>query len=336
MSNPVSVGDLSRAARLRQASAQLKSQLAVLTQEAASGLKSDIPASTNGQMGRLAQVQARLAMLSAHGQNTAAAQAELGGLQTAMGALEAIAAEMGTGLQVAATTRDASLNVRAEEARQDFHSAVRLLNLNVGGRYLLSGTAVDIPPLSDPAVILAAAKAQVAGMTAPADIASTLEAWFGAPAGAGGFVDSQFRGNSAAREVTVSPEMAIRQDITALDPAFRPLLQGLTLAALTADPDFGLTRDDKATLLAAAGQQVSAAATALTMRRADVGLLEEAVGRASTRNAAETTAMSLARSEILSADPYETASALTQTETSLQNLYALTARLSRLSLTDYL
>ena len=42
------------------------------------------------------------------------------------------------------------------------------------------------------------------------------------------------------------------------------------------------------------------------------------------------------RAEILAADPYETATALSQTEASLQNLYALTSRLSRLSLTDYL
>ena len=46
--------------------------------------------------------------------------------------------------------------------------------------------------------------------------------------------------------------------------------------------------------------------------------------------------MSLERSDILAVDPYETATALTQAEASLQNLYALTVRLSRLSLTDYL
>lgn len=337
MSNPVSVGDLSRATLLRQASAQLKSQLATLTQEAATGLRSDVAAATNGQMGQLAQVQARLATLSAHGRNTAAAQAELGGLQTAMEALEAMGVETGTALQAAgATGDDASLTLRAEDARQDFRSAVGLLNLEVGGRYLLSGTAVDTPPLSDPAALLDAAKAQVAGLTSPADIASALEAWFGAPAGAGGFADSQFRGNTAAREVALSPDTTIRQDLGALDPSFRGLLQGLAMAALAADPDLGLSRDGKAALLADAGKHVTAATTALTLRRAEVGLLEETVERATTRNAAETTAMSLARSDILAADPYETASALTQTEASLQNLYALTARLSRLSLTDYL
>lgn len=337
MSNPVSVGDLARATLLRQASGQLKSRLATLTQEAATGLKADVPAATNGQMGRLAQVQARLSALAAHGRNAALAQAELGGLQAAMGGLEAIAADMGPSLQTASTMGDdTSLSIRAREAGQDFRSAVRLLNTDVGGRYLLSGTAVDRPPLSGPEEILAAAKAQVAGLISPADIASAIGAWFDAPAGAGGFADSRFHGNTDAREVAVSPDVTVRQDLGALDPSFRGLLKGLAMAALADDADLGMTRDGKAALLAEGGRQVSSAGTALTARRAEVGLLEETVERASTRNAAETTAMSLARSDILAADPYETATALTQAEANLQNLYALTARLSRLSLTDYL
>lgn len=337
MSNPVSVGDLSRATLLRQANAQLKTQLATLTQEAATGLKSDVPAATNGEMGRLAQVQARLSVLSAHGRNTALAQAELDGLQAAMGALEEIAVEKGPALQTAGTMSDGtSLSIRAGEAQQDFRSAVRLLNVDVGGRHLLSGTAVDRPPLADPEAILEAAKAQVAGLTSPGDIASALAAWFDAPAGTGGFADSQFQGDTAAREVAVAPGTVLRQDLGALDPSFRGLLQGLAMAALAGDPALGLTRDGQATLLAEGGRQLGAAATALTTRRAEVGLLEASVERAAARNAAETTAMSLARSDILAADPYETATALTQAEASLQNLYALTARLSRLSLTDYL
>lgn len=337
MSNPLSVGDLSRSAFLRQASAHLKSQVTTLSQEAATGLKSDIAAATGGQLGGLAQVQARLAALEAHGRNAATAQGELGHLQAAMGSLEAIGTALGASLQTAASVGDdASLRIRAEEARQDFHAAVRMVNVEAGGRYLLSGTAVDTPPLSGPAEILAAAKAQVAGLASPADIAAALDAWFAAPPGAGGFADSQFHGNTQGRALAVAPGTTIRQEAGALDPPFRDLLKGLALAALSADPDLALPREGRAALLADAGRQVAGAATGLIARQADLGLLEETVERAAARNGAETTALSLARSDILSADPYETASALTQAEASLQNLYALTARLSRLSLTDYL
>lgn len=337
MTDVLSVGELSRSALLRQANAQLKSRLLTLSQEVATGLKADVPAAMNGQMGRLAQIQDRLALLGAHGQTGAAAQAELGGVQSAMGALEAIGVRSGTALRAVATATDStSLGVRAEEARQDFHSAVRLLNVSVAGRYLLSGSAVNTPPLSDPAAILADARAQVAGLTTPAQIGAAIDAWFAAPTGSAGFADAHFHGNDHGREVQIAPGETIRQSRTALDPAFRDLLKGLAMGALAADADLDLTHGQRAELLGAAGQRLSDAAATLTTRRADLGLQEEMVERVRTRNTAEATALSLARSDMLVADSYETASALTQTEASLQNLYALTSRLSRLSLTDYL
>lgn len=331
MTGFTSVGDLSRSVLLRQTSAQFKSRLLTLTQEAATGLRSDVPAALNGQMGRLAQVQDRLLSLQAHEQAAASARSEMDGLQAAMEAMQ----KLGAGLLPGANMGDAtSLGIRVTEARQDFHSAARLLNVSVAGRHVLSGTAVDTPPLSDPAGMLAGARAQVTGLTEPARIAAALDAWFAAPPGTGGFADAHFHGNTEAREVPVAPGETIRLDRTALDPAFLDLLKGLALGALATD--LGLSGGQSAGLLDEAGTRIAAATTALTMRRADLGLQEAALERAAARSAAETTALSLVRSDMLSADPYETATALTQAETGLQNLYALTSRLSRLSLTDYL
>ena len=57
---------------------------------------------------------------------------------------------------------------------------------------------------------------------------------------------------------------------------------------------------------------------------------------ASARNGAETSALEIARTDILAIDPYRTATELQSTETRLETLYTLTARLSRLSLSEYL
>ena len=67
-----------------------------------------------------------------------------------------------------------------------------------------------------------------------------------------------------------------------------------------------------------------------------IGLQEAATTKTQAQNTAESSALSIARSTLISADPYETATALQETEASIQNLYTLTARLSRLKLTDYL
>ena len=54
------------------------------------------------------------------------------------------------------------------------------------------------------------------------------------------------------------------------------------------------------------------------------------------RNAAEASALQIARNGLVAADPYDTATAIQAVQTQIETLYTLTARLSRLSLTDYL
>lgn len=337
MTNSVSIGDLSRAALLRQANAQLKSRLLVLTQESASGVKSDMAQAVGGNFGHLAQIEARLTMLAAYRETAAGAQAELAGLQAALETIGKIGSEIGNGMSSGVSATDGtSISIRSRQARDDLNAVVGLMNVEIGGRFLLSGSAVETRPMGDAAGILADARAQVAGLTDPAAIAAAISGWFDAAPGLGGFADTWFGGNTDTRTVASSSQAAVTQTLTGLDPSFRDILKGLVLGALADDPAVALARQDKAALVAQAGATALAGVRALTMRRAEVGIQEEAIARDATRNAAETTAMSIARTRIVEADPYETASALTQTETSLQNLYALTARLSRLSLTDYL
>lgn len=337
MTNSVSIGDLSRAALLRQANTQLKSRLLVLTQESASGVKSDMAQAVGGNFGHLAQVEARLTTLAAYRETAAAAQAELAGLQAALETIGKIGSEIGNGMSSGVSATDeTSISIRSRQARDDLNAVVGLMNVEIGGRFLLSGSAVETRPMGDAAGILADARAQVAGLTDPAAIAAAISGWFDAAPGLGGFADTWFGGNTDTRTVATSSQAAVTQTLTGLDPSFQDILKGLVLGALADDPAVALAREDKAALVAQAGATALAGVRALTMRRTEVGMLEEAIARDAARNAAETTAMSIARTRIVEADPYETASALTQTETSLQNLYALTARLSRLSLTDYL
>lgn len=337
MTNSVSIGDLSRAALLRQANTQLKSRLLVLTQESASGVKSDMAQAVGGNFGHLAQVEARLTTLAAYRETAAAAQAELAGLQAALETIGKIGSEIGNGMSSGVSATDeTSISIRSRQARDDLNAVVGLMNVEIGGRFLLSGSAVETRPMGDAAGILADARAQVAGLTDPAAIAAAISGWFDAAPGLGGFADTWFGGNTDTRTVATSSQAAVTQTLTGLDPSFQDILKGLVLGALADDPAVALAREDKASLVAQAGATALAGVRALTMRRTEVGMQEEAIARDAARNAAETTAMSIARTRIVEADPYETASALTQTETSLQNLYALTARLSRLSLTDYL
>lgn len=327
-----SIGDLSRFAQLRQANHLLKTRLSTLTDEMATGQKSDITAATGGNLGRLAQVENRLTVLESYNRNASVAQTELNGLQAALTAIGDIAAARGPDLQIAQSmSEETALAVRTNQASQDFQTIVRLLNVQVGGRFLLSGSDISTPPLLQPDEILNQARAHIAGLADPADISAALGEWFETE-----FAATAFNGNSDTVTTGVSPEATTSHSVTAIDPAFRAILKGLATAALAGDPALGLTRESRAVLLGSAGRDVSGGNSQLTSIRARVGMQQALISEASARNASEVSALSIARSDILAADPYETASALTQAEASLQNLYSVTARLSRLSLTDYL
>ena len=330
-----SIGDLSRFAQLRQSNALLKARLAQLSKEAASGLKSDVPAALGGNMGRLAHVQSRLALLESYDRNASLLQSEQDGLQVALSAVGDIVSARGAQMLTAPTMSGSAVDALCGQAMQDFGTVVRMLNTQIGGRFVLSGTAVTTAPLSQPDDILDLARAQVSGLSDPAGISAAIDAWFASDAPTG-FAAQAFHGTSLPTSAGVSPDTTITQDVNALDPAFRTTLKGLVLGALAGDPGLGLSSASKAALLGQAGQRLVQGSTLITQLQAELGMKQEIVQQAVSRNTAETSALSIARSDMLSADPYETASALAQTQTSLQNLYALTARLSQLSLTDYI
>ena len=92
----------------------------------------------------------------------------------------------------------------------------------------------------------------------------------------------------------------------------------------------------RAEILSAAGTRLARGNDAVILLRASVGVAQGAVEAAGNRNGAEKTALSIARTGLLSADPFETATALREVEGRMESLYAVVARLSRLSLADYL
>ncbi|PZP19088.1 MAG: flagellar hook protein, partial [Kocuria rhizophila] len=251
MTGFTSVGDLSRFVLLRQSNAQLKTRLSVLSQEMTIGLKADVPAATGGNLGRLAQVQGRLATLESFNRNASLAQSETSALQAALEGIAGLA-NRGPELQAAAAMEDeAALDMRAAQATQDFRTAVRLINTEAGGRFALSGTEVGTAPLAPAEDILALARTQVAGMTDPVAISGALDAWFSSDA-AGGFLDQAFRGNTEATSTGVSPDTTIQRDLNASAPEFRTLLKGLAMVALAGEPAAALPHGAKSILIRAA------------------------------------------------------------------------------------
>ena len=69
---------------------------------------------------------------------------------------------------------------------------------------------------------------------------------------------------------------------------------------------------------------------------ARLGVSEVRIETVQSRNQAELLSLELAQSDLVGADPYRLATELEAVQTNLEMLYSITARLSRLNLTDFI
>jgi flagellar hook-associated protein 3 FlgL len=121
--------------------------------------------------------------------------------------------------------------------------------------------------------------------------------------------------------------------VTADDPAIRELIMNLSVIVIAGEVESG---DAMLASLETAATGVIAAADKITELRSEVGLNESRIENALALNQAEKNSLELARGRLIARDPYDSATHVTELESQLQMIYAMTARASRLSLLNYL
>ena len=134
----------------------------------------------------------------------------------------------------------------------------------------------------------------------------------------------------------VDTDTSVQLDGRADDPAIKALLKAAATAAMAGDAGLALSDTVKSELLRSAGLQMLSAAQPLVNVQARLGIAEETVETTTVRQAAQKTAYGIMRNDLVSADPYDTAAELQQVQKQLETHYTLTARLSNLSLVEYI
>jgi flagellar hook-associated protein 3 FlgL len=333
-----SLGDLGQSLTLRRNGADLQRRMDRLTDEMATGLRADRGAAVSGDHRALTAIESTLGRLATLKATVAEAAQFVGGVQTTLGTMQDTVSAILPGLVSAGSLNNPTqVTTLAADARGRLDSVLSTLNAQIAGRYVLAGTASGTKPFADAATILADLGAAVAGQVTVTGIEAAVTAWFDAPVGGGGFLDRAYFGAQtppgpfpiADGETTAVPA-------TGADPAIRDYLKGLATAALVGQGALAGDEPGRAMLVSRAGLTLASATDRVVALRADVGVVEERVSNAATRISAETTSLRIARADLVEADPYETAGGITDLETRIETLYALTARLSKLTLTDWL
>lgn len=333
--SPTSIGDLAQSFVNRRANQRLTAELNRLGTELATGLRSDPGTATSGDAGPVAAIERQLTTLAAYRTATAEAALFTAAAQSAMGKVATGLSNLVAVVLAARGSTDPLLTQTVAQSGADaFAAAVATFNTTVADRSLFAGAGTAGPALADAATLRADLSATLAGAATATEVSDRIDAYF---APGGGFDMTGYAGADAdLAPFRLSSGDSAGMDVRADDPENRAALAALAKVAVLDGPVLTGDAAGRAALLSMAGDDLLAAESGITALRARIGATEARIEGAATGNAAERTALQQARADLRGADPYETAARLEQTQAQLESLYTVTARLSRLSLTNYL
>ena len=330
----VSFGDLAQSFVLKSQTARLKGDLGRITQELGSSRLADVGSAVSGDFSRLSAL-AR-ARTTTEGYQSAAREvaAQADASQTVIATLsEHMQALIPPLLSASPLMTAEQVAFTGAEARMRFSDVVASLNTSIGGRALFAGRAIQGPAVADAETILTALRSELVGTTSANDAMMRISAWFD---NAAGYSTIAYLGDAALDNAAVSPTDRVWLGATADDPAMRATLLGLAAAALIADAGNPLPLSEKGAFTRHAAEMLTAGHDRLLDLGARIGISQSRIEAAQSRNAADLLSLELAQGALVQADPYRLATELEAVQTNLETVYAITARLSRLSLTDFL
>ena len=322
---------------LSRAASQTSRDLARVTEEVTSGLKSDLVEATGGDPFRLYQIERDLRLAESYRTNIDLAEGRTTVTQNALSQIEDTASPFGVELLSLVTEGDIiGSEVIASNARDAFSSIIATLNSRFGDRSLFAGAATDRAAVEDPDVILAEIESRVATAPDAATVVNIVNDYFFAdPAGyaSTGYIGSTADAASAEVADGESISFALRGD----DAVFRQALESIALVVIAGEESFaGTNRDEKQALLEAASGQVISSSSDIVIARGELGVAEARIEELRVQAEAQRQTLEEARNRIVIRDQFEAVTEFTALETQLQTVFSITARLSGLNLTNFL
>lgn len=331
-----SYGDMASNIMLRHQNVRLNSELSRLTQEMVSGQTADISGHLQGNYSYLGDVERKLRVLEGYDISAKEASGFTSAMQAALGKVQDTTNALSGDLILAGNTNlPQGIQAASNNARGELSALLSALNTSVAGRALFSGEATDTSSFASANTFLSELSIAVSGQNSLADIETAIDAWFNTPGG--GFETLGYLGASAyLSPFLVGEGETVTLELRGDSQVFRDILKSTAMAALASDPGLGYSTDLQSALLVTAGENLLSAQSELTGVRADLGYAEERIEESKTRVSAEMTSFEMSRNELLGVDLYDTATRLEEVQFQLESLYTATARLSGLSLMEYL
>jgi flagellar hook-associated protein 3 FlgL len=330
-----SIGDLSQHFITKQRVTALKQQSQTAGGELTTGVTADLGRHLRGGLSQISAIEGSLGKLSAFRTATQNAEQITSAMQDVLTLLDGLTGDLSTALLDAGTLgQTGTADTVLSDARHRFDATISAINTRYGEVALFAGSQTDGAALADGSTILDALRMEISatGATGAAQIEAVIEDWFAAPTG---FSTVAYTGGDSIGKRPISPTDQVNLAITAQDPALRDTVKALAMAALLAD-GLPLSTADKSQLIRRSGEALFEAQSQRSLLSGRLGIEQARIEEAAIQNEAENSSLQLARSALLAIDPYEAATRLEESQNQLETLYAVTARLSRLTLLDFL
>ncbi|WP_127106654.1 flagellin [Pararhodobacter zhoushanensis] len=332
----LSIGTLALPATLKRHGLAMRAEVARLGIELTTGERVAPQKQLRGDLGALSAIEARTTRIAAYAEAAKQASAATEAAQKALERASTMGSDTASRMLAVSIegTTPATLRTAATAARGALEDLTSTLSQRIAGRALFSGTASDMAPLPNAETVLATLAPALVGLTSAQDVANAINTEIITPGGL--FDTALYQGGPAASGAAIDRDSTVAPLPTAADPSLRQLLAGLVMSAVAGDDTLALTEGQRRTLARTGAEALLGAAPALAETQGAVGTSQERLDQTLTRLSGERDALLIARSDLVGADPYEAVTRLEEAQARLETLYAVTARTSRLNLTEYL
>ncbi len=275
--------------------------LAKVNQQVSSGKRVSSYGELNGAVERVSTNQSKISRIDNYIANNKAITTTLNAMNNSLDQIQKSLENFSSNLVLrrgATTSEQMNFSALAEEALDKVAGA---LNINLGGRYLFSGTKTDVKTVDD----------------------NIYLAQDGVPD------DSYYNGNSEGMTARISDSRVIEYGVTGNDPAFQKAIAAIKTAQ-TADANNDQEGFEKASAL------LNEAISEITNVRAKIATNITSVESASSEHESMKVYWKQSLKEDLDTDVAEASIRLAADQTILQATYQVFALTSKLKLSDYL
>lgn len=330
----LSFGDLAQAFAQKSRISNLKSQSLRLQAELSTGQKGDLAKHLSGATDGLAAME-RSRELAAGYLKLSKDFAIRSDIR--QNALAVISTGLeGLGQTLATLTENTSPNDRermATSAKAAFAEAIAALNTDVTGRAIFAGTRHNGPALANAEAMLSQLELVASAAPTSEQAITAIADWFASPSG---FSATGYLGAAPLPPQALAAGGPSVAEPTAEHPALRRSLAALAIGALIDKPPFNSPGAETIRLRTGGLDAIAKAKDGVTDLSALIGIDQQRLEKSISQHQAESLSFEQAIANLISADPATTAVELESVRVNLETVYAVTARLSKLSLAEYL